>query len=923
MKKHITTIVIVFLVIISSTISLYLMFGNKKVVVSDAIHAIPTDASFILKINDYHRFTNSLETNNLVWKTLRDFKSVENVNNIIALIDTLSARSGAFNRLISSGQLYISAHITGREGLAFFASVKLPENISKTDVWGVIDDYKNKGLQIKEYRYGDVKILEVGDSLKNTLHCFFAYYNGLVICSSSDIVLETSLRQMEGGGSLYHDSGFVAISQTAGTKVDANLYFNYKSIPVTFRRYFNQKIKGSISTFSDIANWCELDITVNDESISFNGFSQAADSTNSFLKVFARQHPVESKITSVIPTESAAFVSLGISDLDLYLEDYRSYLDRNGRIQGYTSSISKVNKELGVDIHELYRSFFAKEIALVYIPFDGLDSPNYWFIIAQTKGQSQTKQTFKELIENYCKINKLQKSSFKTVYKIDKEKSAEIMRLPQRGINQLLFGSIFSEVSDEFYTFIDDYIVFGASVESLTKIIQSNIHNKQLQLDISYRQFSNLLSSESNYFVYANPGKAEKIYSTFLEPGYSSIMTNHHHIMEKIQGISIQLNGGGNMIFNSICVKYAPSIYDDPQTTWETRLDTAFVMKPQLLINHYTKNREIFVQDLRNKIYLLNDVGRILWTKQIGEQIIGDVSQVDLFKNGKLQFIFNTANLVIAIDRKGEFVAGFPVKLKSKASGPMAVFDYEKNRDYRFFVPCVDKKIYSFNSQGKQISGWIFGKTERVVNNQLQHFRIAGKDYIVFADQNRPYFLDRKGEERIKFSRYFSKSKNSQFVFEASSKNHKDRFVTTDSLGLVRFIYLNGVVEDLGIKPFSSKHFFDYQDIDGDDVNEFVFLEGRQLSVYGQSKNLILSYRFEKDVNPIILYFNFGGSNRKLGFVSKSDNEIYLLNINGSLCDGFPLSGNTLFSIGQLTSKSQFNLFVGSPSGALMNYTVK
>ncbi|MHC1703409.1 MAG: hypothetical protein AB9846_05825 [Tenuifilaceae bacterium] len=923
MKKLITTIILILLAVSLCSVALYYWLGNRKMVVSEAIQAIPIDASFLLKINDYHRLTSTLSNDNLVWKTLKTINAVEFTDNVIAFIDTLSMRSGAFNSLISSGNIYVSGHTLGKDDLEFLVSVKIPDNISKSDILNLSKSYLRQGIDFKEYDYNNISIASISDTL-NRVNLFYTYFQGLIVCSSSRILIESSVRQLESQVSLLNNSGFLAISKTAGSKIDANFYINYQRVPLTFRKYLNQYYKPRFFTLSDIANWGELDITVKEESISLSGFSLAADSTNSFLRIFSRQKPVQSKITSVIPSQTATFISLGITDLDLYLEDYRTYLDRKGKVLEYTSSLSKIKKELGADIHDLYRSFFSKEIALFFVPYDGTEIQNGWFVAARTNSPSQTKQTFKNILSSYAKSNNQKISNYITTLKIDKEKSAEILRLPIKGLNATLLGSLFSEVQDEYFTFIDDYIIFGASPDALSNIILSNIHNKQLQFDVSYLQYSELLTSESNYFFYLNPGRAEFVYQKLFTAEIASKTKDIHSTLNKIQGVALQLSGGRNMIFSSVSIKYSPSVYEDPQTNWETRLDSSFVMKPQLLINHYTKNREIVVQDLKNKFYLLNDVGRVLWSKQLPETIMGEIFQVDLFKNGKLQFLFNTENQIYAIDRNGYFVKGFPIKLKFKATSPVAVFDYEKNRDYRLIIPCSDKKIYIFNEQGKPVSGWSFGKTERFVYNQPQHFRIKGKDYIVFADQNRPYILDRKGDERVKLSRYFSKSQNSRFVFEEASKNHAERLVTTDSLGLIRFVYFNGKVEDFAVKAFSSKHFFDYYDIDSDGENDFVFLDGRQLYIFSQNKTIIFKYKFDKDVLPNVLSFNFGGANKKFGVVSSLSNEIYLLSGNGTLYDGFPLKGNTLFSIGHLTSnQTEFNLFVGSPSGTLMNYSIK
>lgn len=924
MKKLIITIVLTIVVLSISVVFFFFWLQSKRDGSSDAILAIPTNASFILKVNDYHRFSGSLRTNNHLWETIKRFTSVAKADSTFAFIDSLSNRSLLFNQLISANPVYISTHTLDGNNIRFLATVKIPKSSSKKELLNLAGEYTNNKFCITTQDYNKAVISTIIDSKQSTELFYFSIYRGLAICSSSINLIKSSINQLEKQSSLLNDRAFLSISNTAGTKVDANLYVNNSKIPITFRKLFKQPYLSGINTFADIAQWSELDVTIKEDVFFLNGFTLAADTLNSYLKVFAHQRPIENKIASILPLETSMFICLGISNLDLFLEDYRLYLDRTDHILEYTSALTDCKKIWGVDIHELYRSFFAKEIALFFSPFDGVDTKDCWYVAVKNSGSSQTKQTFSELIDSYVKSNKLKRSDFKTTFKVDNDKRFEIYMLPFKGINQLLLGSLFSNISDEYVTFIDDYVIFGASKETLSKIILSNIHNKQLQLDVSFRQFSNVLAAESNFFFYLNPHRSEKLFENLLENQYASTLSNNHASLNKIQGISLQLNGGSNMIFNNINVQYSPFTTEDPQTSWETRLDTTFSMRPQLVTNHVTKSQEIIVQDNKSKLYLLNDVGRILWTKQLPEPINGEITQVDLFRNKKLQYIFSTKSYIYAVDRKGDFVDGYPIKLTSKATNPVSVFDYDNNHDYRLLIACNDHKIYAFNRQGKSLSGWFFGKTEKIVRTKLQHFCVKGKDYIVFADANRPYIVNRKGETRVSLPRYFSKSVNSQFILDENSKNHSERLITTDSIGLIKFIYFNGKVEELAIKAFSSNHVFNYLDVDSDGEKEFVFLDNMRLYVYKKDKTLLFLYKFDTEIIPQILTCKINKMGLKLGFASLKNNEIFLVNGNGSLYDGFPLSGCTLFSVGNNPIKgSNFNVITGSPSGMLLNYSVK
>ena len=73
---------------------------------------------------------------------------------------------------------------------------------------------------------------------------------------------------------------------------------------------------------------------------------------------------------------------------------------------------------------------------------------------------------------------------------------------------------------------------------------------------------------------------------------------------------------------------------------WQTRLDARMSMKPAIVVNHNTENVNFSLQDEGNTIYLINDVGRILWKLPIEGGSNSEVYQVDMFKNRKLQYLF-------------------------------------------------------------------------------------------------------------------------------------------------------------------------------------------------------------------------------------------------------------------------------------------
>ena len=96
-----------------------------------------------------------------------------------------------------------------------------------------------------------------------------------------------------------------------------------------------------------------------------------------------------------------------------------------------------------------------------------------------------------------------------------------------------------------------------------------------------------------------------------------------------------------------------------------------------------------------------------------------------------MQIVFSTPNKIYVLDRLGRDVGTFPLNFKDKITQAISVFDYDKNKNYRFLVT-QNKSLLMYDSNGKQVKGFKH-KSNATVNTSPQHIRYNGKDYIVFA----------------------------------------------------------------------------------------------------------------------------------------------------------------------------------------------
>jgi len=450
-----------------------------------------------------------------------------------------------------------------------------------------------------------------------------------------------------------------------------------------------------------------------------------------------------------------------------------------------------------------------------------------------------------------------------------------------------------------------------------------NMLQSTLDSDLDFNRLSDYLAAKSNIHFFVNIPRSTKLIEKYLSAQSVKSLEENKTSLLKFQTLSWQFSVENDMVYNNSFIKFSAEVKEEPHTVWASRLDNPVTGKPILVTNHYTNEKEIFLQDQKNKIYLINNSGRILWKMDLPGKINSDIYQIDFYKNGKLQLMFSTETQIHLIDRNGNYIENYPVNLRAQATTGLSVFDYESNRDYRIFIPATDHRIYGYDVKGALLSGWEFKKTDDPVYQPLQHFRISDRDYLVCMDKYNIYILDRKGKARVNVKRHFPVSPRNTCVLDRGSLNTDPRLMLTDTSGHVHFIYFTGETEELVIGEFSSGHYFNYQDLNGDGRKEFIFLDKNELTVFNENRSRLFSRVFDYDIHFKPAIYQFSGSDYKIGLTVEDEQKIYLVNNDGSLYKGFPLAGSTVFSIGLFSSSSNnFNLVVGGSDNFLYNYSV-
>ena len=912
MKRFLILCATAVLITTGLAMAVHVWFNRSAQPRSTAIQAIPIDAAIILKINRFDELSGNMREHRLCQNLSRIYE-LRGLMDIIRLADSLHQHHAELRNALAAQPLLVALCPVGKEH-EWLAALQLPSSMSRADLMALARGLAPDRIAPSERFYNQAALTDIEAS---NGRCYtLCAHHGVAIVSSSKLLAERAINQIDNNTSLANSPQFNQILDMAGKGVAANLFVQFRQLPSTIKAAVAPAHHRASLTLTDLAMWAELDLSLSSDHIMANGLASVADSANSYLRLLCPQRPVQQSLLQALPAETGAYLWWGIPNQTEHLALYRSYLERKRELHPYTQRLAQRKKQLGTMPEELFKVLMKDQMALVHWASVQADVPSCWYIVANTSSPSAARRA----IEQAQQVALAEQSPQHRTLQLERGQTLDVLQFPAPGLHHDVWGSAFDPELDQYCCFIDNLIVYAKTPEALARLAKVIHRNHTLGADVNYRSFADEAVKKSNFCLYINPLFASELIARYTAPPVTQMLISA--AQQGLTGLSAQLVGGNPHIFAAINVAHGKMIRTATnQTQWVSTLHAKPLIKPQLVVNHNTREREVFIQDTAHNIYLIGPQGRLLWERHVQGAITGEVQQVDAFRNGKLQLVFSTQTHIYMIDRLGRDVEGFPITLPARATNPLTVVDYEGNRTYRLLQACADRHIYMFDAAGKPVDGWAFGKTETAVNHRIGLVRSGGKDFLVIFDRNRAYLVNRRGEERAKPSEHFCIAQHGQFALGATANGHPC-IVTSDTLGLVRTITLDGHVESTALQPFGPGHTFCTAQLDGSGQSCYVVLDGQQISAYAPGAKPLFSRTMPEPVEPWIGVFDFG-DHRRLGLVSAQADNIYMLGPDGRIRDTFPLQGCTPFSVAKQPGASSFSLFVGTSNGSLVCYDIE
>ena len=835
-------------------------YKKAKSITNNPLSVIPSHASVIIKINNTDNIF-KLFNDKTIWKKLNYFKKISALNsNIKKLNDFYSTY-----QIDNNNSLYISFLKDGINSNGFLLSSELDQE-SLLKIKNIF------ALQnLNTFKYDNIDIYTISN---DSLNIFLANVNNIICLSSSRTIVEDAIKSFNSEYNFTNNERFLKIYNTIKNSSDINIMYNLNNL--------NEAIKTTqlddVKLLNNLSDWVASDLRINDEKIILNGFNLINYKLSEYADIISNQEPKNINIIKVIPENTNYLFSLGFDNIKkLYLNNNK-LLEKNNKIWEIEKFKTKIQKEYKFD----YKEFIEQ-----------IENEAGIFSCGAINEESEfTYFKSKESIHAYSLLQRI----------IDTKKSSnyhnnEINYIVDDKLTSNIFGERFNYSNQNFFIVLEDYFIFSKSASKLEYIIDNYISRNTLINNSNFNRFKQNISNKSNVFMYINTVKLfERISSHFMYPLNLDSLNN-------FTGISYQINNNNSYQINNLSLYYDEDFKQSIKEKWFVQLDTVSEMNPQIIYNHSLKENAIVIQDLANKLYYFTDDEKSRWTLNLKEQIIGDISQGDFFKNNKYQMLFNTSKDIYMLDRYGRNVERFPLKINSQTNIGHSLFDYNNSKRYRILIPSRNNSILNLDAKGKKVIGWKYAESN-AINQKLRHFKYNSKDYIISTSSNEINLLAINGSNRVNFS---SQSEINSLNNIALDKNGNLFTVTKENKLFI--CNIDGTKNSISLSSLDSNSLIAYDNI----RDEILFSNNENLFTLDKSFNEISDRKFDNKIVNIETFKQY--------IVVQTKNEIYLLN-NGDIVDGTPLKCDGNFTITKLKEDNKINIIL-TRNRVLYNYQLE
>ncbi len=903
MKKFL--LVVVFLVLTGGGVYFYYLYLQKQKSI-DVWHLPPSGAIWIYETNQTVFSWNRLITRPY-WANMESLPFFNSLKNQFETLDSIAGKGGNIDKMLRNNPLLISCHLTSKNEFDYVFYFKMREASHHSLVRDVLAGFsKQEGHQLTTRELAGYKINEIINKKAGVVFSYI-FINDHFVGSFAPILIEEVIRNLNNNSknSFFANHPVFANLNKIETD-DGNLYIDAGRL-FQFLGVFTGKDNSSIKHLSQLASSIYLDIETENNFLLFNGTSHAPADSGYFISTFQNQKSGSFNLSAMVPYKTAALFKYSFSDPARWQNSLNKYWQRNN--SSFYQTRLKFEKENELSLSS-FVSWMGDGVGLALMESINPDNPDKLVYLSAN-----------DLNEGLKRFNRLAEWSAEqkgdTVY-VEDFGGYRISMIDIANTPEMMFGPQFSGFEQSYFTSFGKYIILSNSSNSLKNLL-TDIENENVWgKSIKHTRFLENTLPESNISLIINTERCWNTILQKLDPEWRSIFQQYAPQLKKLEFLAVQFNQVDNRYYSSIIIEInkepVPERSNDQLAIQQQVItDAPIITKPYIVRNHNDKSMEVVLQDSTNQIYLISKNGEVLWKLKLQKPIVGDIRQIDFYRNGKLQYLFADDQSIKLIDRNGDFVPGFPMHFPDSINiQTLSVIDYDNSRRYRMLISDTRGNLYLYSMGKENLEGW----TPLSVNSKVafppEHFRVRGRDCMVAVEKKGiVHLLTRRGEYYDGFPLNLNAEMDSPMFFENGGSLKDSKFHVINNNGVIlQFNLLGKTINSTQLyKPSRETKFMICPDI-----SKQTYVVARQdfnrLTLMDRKGDAIFEKDYITSDNLSVQYYHFSMDNKIFAVTDKIQEFTYIYDASGQLINYQPLESS--FEIGLIYSEAQKKFHVYS-----------
>lgn len=887
--KTILIIVLVVLLSIAAFLAVNNDFFFKK---ADPLTLIPSNAVLVFETQEPVMAWNEIVTQP-IWERLSSIPALNKMEGHLMTLDSLAGKSGNLDKALKGQQFVLSLHPIGRDEFDFLFAIGFEED-GLSDFLSQIKSGVADPSGIKTRNYSGVTLHEFPVNSGSGVFTYGIYEN-ILLASHTSFLVEDAIRLVKSTELKNFKETYLALFQPQETVQGMGvLRIGSSGLSKLFASATTDRTDDFSRQLKDLQMAANFRFVFEED--KFNLFGELSPVSGAPISIYSTADKNIEAFNAFISNRTAIF--------------RYHHLGQSGDLHNRLPEISQFRNTILAEIESqlLSRGFFdnlSGEVGLMV--FEGFNKEELEKVLLIPV--KDVKTSLKMLEDFSVQLNQ----GDRELLIKDRHRGNEFFPLGLEEFPMHLFEGRFEGFGETVVSSLGEYIIFANSIRTLKNYLDDYGNDSMWGKSVYQKEYVENVPKTAVFSQLIDVNKFYNLMLPALTPNWRSVFQRYAQEIQAFDMISLSISSENEKANVQVSFDYHLEPIRKTADILLTRsrevtFNQTLVYGPKVLENFNDKSKEYLVQDENMTLHLINSGGDRVFSRDLSGVILSQVFQVDYYKNDKLQVVFATKEGIYGFDRIGEPLPDFPIVLPDgKSIAHFNVVDYDKSRDYRFFVSDESGDLYIFDQGGQLLEGWNPRRSTGSLAAPPAHHRIPGMgDFMVSLHENGNLeIMNRRGESRIGSSVRLGESVSTEYGLTDRGGSVAQLVSINDAGELVK-VNFNGELtyRNQLFRPDRETKFKIVPNQNGDNFL-IVIHQFNKINILSQDEESLFNWEILSE-DLYFQWFSFGYQKDIFVVIDRVQEFVYLFNLKGELLNSKPLNGKTPISVSYSGSRNEF-----------------